>query len=141
MANAKSKTGQRIATAWVLILFVGSVGWAAGRVYAAVYMSGVDRAALCANTEVALGDTLLRTVERARRDSTALADRNCVRRAQLARRGRESMVHVPVAIVVALSSLAMGLITIGWGIRRVVGRFRGPGGSDGAEGRDATFPT
>ncbi|MDH3208185.1 MAG: hypothetical protein OEO79_16405 [Gemmatimonadota bacterium] len=128
MAKAKSKTGQRIATAWVLIIFVGSVGWAAGRVYAAVYMAGVDRDAVCANTGVALGDTVLRTVERARSDSTALADRNCLRRYQLARQGREGRVHLPVGIVVALSSLVMGLITMGWGLRRGVGWLSGRGG-------------
>ena len=98
---------------------MASTGWIAGAVYANSYIDGLDRDEVCANTGVALGDTLLRRAERARSDSAALAERNCDSRYQLARQGRESMVYIPLAIVVLLSALVTGLFSIRWVLRRV----------------------
>jgi hypothetical protein len=122
MALRDWTTGQRILSAWLMIALVASIGWITGRVYANIYIDGADREEICSGTGVALGDTLLRSVERARSDSTALAERNCSFRYQLARQGREGMVHIPLAIVVLLSALVASFFSIWWVLRRVRGR-------------------
>ena len=118
--------GKRILSAWLLIALVASIGWIAGTVQADIYMDGVDREEICAGTGVALGDTLLRSVERARRDSTALAERNCSVRYRLARQGREGMVHIPLAIAVLLSALGTSFFSARWVFRRVWRAVRPP---------------
>jgi hypothetical protein len=112
-------SGQRILRAWLLIASVAAIGWVAGAVYADRYVAGLDREEVCANTGVALGDTVLRRVERARSDSIALADRNCAARYRLARQGRAVMVRIPLVIAVLLSALVAGLFSIIWGSKRV----------------------
>ena len=111
-------SGRRILGAWAVIALVAAVGWVAGTVYADRYTDGLDRAVVCMNTGVALGDTVLRGVERARRDSAALADRNCASRYRLARQGRASKVHVPLAVAVLLSAMVTAVFTVRWVIRR-----------------------
>jgi len=105
-------------SAWLLIALVAALGWAAGTLYGNRYVGGLDRDRVCANTGVALGDTVLRGVERARRDSVALAARNCASRLEVARGGSESRIHIPLAIVVLLSALVTGLFTVVWVFRR-----------------------
>lgn len=112
-------TGRRILGAWLSIVLVALIGWIAGSVHADRYADGLDREVVCANTGVALGDTLLRRVERARSDSLALADRNCAARYRLARQGRATMVYIPLAIVVLLGGLVTGVFSIRWAFKRV----------------------
>lgn len=119
MAIGDGANGRSVIGAWLLIVLLASVGWVAGRVYADRYVGGLDREEVCANTGVALGDTVLRRVERARSDSAALADRNCAARYRLARQGRENMVYLPVAIAVLLSSLATVFLSVRWAFKRV----------------------
>ena len=140
MASRDWTSGRRILGAWLLIVLVASVGWLAGRVYADRYVEGLDRDVICANTGVALGDTLLRRVERARSDSIATAERNCASRYQLARQGRESMVYIPLAIVAgrlwgyvavfvvtAFVNVAFGIAGWWWN-RRTIASLRPPHG-------------
>ncbi|MGD8289303.1 MAG: hypothetical protein PVI31_11820, partial [Gemmatimonadota bacterium] len=117
-------TGKRILSAWILIATVAAIGWIAGSVYADLSVRGLDREQVCRNTGVALGDTVLRGIERARRDSAELADRNCAARYALARQGRESSVRIRVGIVVLLSVLVAGVFTLSWAVRRAWGRLR-----------------
>ena len=119
MAIGDWTTGQRVLSAWLLIVLVASFGWVAGKVYADRYVDGLDRDQVCANTGVALGDTVLRRVERARSDSAALADRNCSARYRLARQGSESRVYLPLALVVLLSGLVTSFFSVRWAFRRV----------------------
>jgi hypothetical protein len=111
-------------SAWILIATVAAIGWIAGSVYADLSVRGLDREQVCRNTGVALGDTVLRGIERARRDSAELADRNCAARYALARQGRESSVRIRVGIVVLLSVLVAGVFTLSWAVRRAWGRLR-----------------
>ena len=117
-------TGKRILSAWILIATVAAIGWIAGSVYADLSVRGLDREQVCRNTGVALGDTVLRGIDRARRDSAELADRNCAARYALARQGRESSVRIRVGIVVLLSVLVAGVFTLSWAVRRAWGRLR-----------------
>lgn len=117
--------GKRLLSAWILITTIGAVGWFAAAVYADLSVRGLDREQVCRNTDVALGDTILRGIERARRDSTELADRNCSARYALARQGRENSVRIPVAVVVTLSALVVGILTLYWMVRRAWTRLRG----------------
>jgi hypothetical protein len=110
----------------MLISVVTSVGWIAGAVYADMYVGGLDRGQVCVNTGVALGDTVLRSVERARRDSAALADRNCTARYTLARQGRAVTVRTGVVLVAFLSALVTSSFTLRWMLRRARGRPREP---------------
>lgn len=126
MAMGDSRTGRRILGAWLALALVAAVGWVAGTVYANRYVSGLDRATVCASTGVALGDTLLRGAEQARRDSAELADRNCSSRYRLAHQSRENLVHIPLAIGVLLGALVAGLFSIAWVLRRLLGRRRAP---------------
>jgi hypothetical protein len=119
MAIGDWTTGRRILVAWLLIGLVAVVGWIAGSVYADRYVDGLGRDQVCANTGVALGDTLLRSVERARRDSTALADRNCAARYALARQGRETRAHIGLVLLVFVSALVTGFFTLRWLVRRL----------------------
>lgn len=123
MAIRDWTSGRRIASAWLALVIVAVVGWIAGTLYADVYVQRLDRYRVCANTGVALGDTVLRGVERARRDSTALADRNCAARYELARQGRRNRVHLPLAAIVLLSALVTGFFSLRWGIRFAWSRF------------------
>jgi len=110
--------GRRILSAWLVIALLATVGWLAASVYADRHVAGLDRDEVCAYTGVALGDTMLRSVERARRDSAALADRNCSARFELARRGRELALRIRLALVVFLSALVTGFFSLRWAVRR-----------------------
>lgn len=125
MAMGDSTTGRRISGAWLSIAAVAAIGWVGGNVSADRYVNGLERDDICADIGVALGDTVLRGVERARRDSAELADRNCSSRYRLARQGRANSVHIPLAIGVVLSALVATLFSIVWVLKRLA-RSRRP---------------
>jgi hypothetical protein len=110
--------GHRILGAWLAIALVGLAGWATGTVHVSRYVDGLDRDAVCANTGVALRDTTLIGAERARRDSSALAERNCSARYRVARQGRQSRVFIPLALVVLVSGLVASFFSVRWLLRR-----------------------
>jgi hypothetical protein len=114
----------RILSAWVLIAALGGGGWAAGTVYVDRYVESLDREEVCANVRVALRDTTIIGAERARADSAALADRNCTARIEVARQGRRGQIFLPLGLLVAASVLVMGLVTLGWIVRRAWRRLR-----------------
>ena len=98
-------TGRRIVFAWASIALVAVVGWFGGRVYADRFVASLDRDEVCASIDVALGDTVFRGAEQARRDSAELADRQCASRLRLARQGATNRVYLPLAIGAALATL------------------------------------
>lgn len=110
--------GQRILRAWLSIALLALAGWVAGTVHVNRYIDGLDRDAVCANTGVTLRDTTLIGAERARSDSTALAERNCSARYRVARQGRESMIFIPLALAVLLSGLVASFFSVRWLFRR-----------------------
>ena len=83
------------------------------------YVAGLDRAVICANTGVTLRDTTIIGADRARRDSAALAERNCEARYEVARQGRSNLVFIPLAVLLLLSSLVAGLVTLRWALGRI----------------------
>ena len=116
--------GQRLLGAWLVVALVGLAGWFAAGPLADRYVRGLDREVVCVNTGVALGDTVLRDVERARRDSAELAERNCAARYELARGGRENAIRIPLALAVLASALVLTLVSLAWAARGAWRRLR-----------------
>jgi len=109
---------------WLLIALAGLVGWVAGRVYVSRYVATLDREVICADVGVALRDTTIIGAERARRDSAALAERNCAARFEVARQGRRSEVLIALALFVAISVSIASLVSVAWLLTRVGSRLR-----------------
>lgn len=112
---------------WLLIAVTAAVGWVAGLLYISRYAASLDREAICADVGVALRDTTIIGAERARRDSAALAERNCEARFQVARQGRRNEVLFALALFVAFSVSVASLVSVGWLLTRVGSRLRNRG--------------
>lgn len=127
MAIRNWVSGRGILSAWLLLAVLAVVGWVAGTTHVNRYVEGLDRDEVCANVGVTLRDTTIIGAERARRDSAALAERNCAARYTVARQGRQNQVFLPLYLFVALSGLVTSLFSVGWVIKRAWARLRASG--------------
>lgn len=109
---------------WLFIALTALVGWLAGRIHVSRYVASLDREVICADVGVALRDTTIIGAERARRDSAALAERNCAARFEVARKGRRNQVLLPLALFVAVSVSVASLVSVGWLLTWVGSRLR-----------------
>lgn len=109
---------------WLLIALTAVVGWLAGRIHVSRYVASLDRETICADVGVALRDTSIIGAERARRDSAALAERNCAARFEVARQGRRNEVLIALALFVAISVSIASLVSVAWLLTRVGSRLR-----------------
>jgi hypothetical protein len=117
----------RILSAWLLVALVAVVGWGAGTLHVNRYVESLSRDEICADVGVTLRDTTIIGAEQARRDSAALAERNCAARYTVAREGRRTQVFIPLALLVGAGTLVASLFSIGWLVRRAWAWFRAAG--------------